>query len=198
MKQKIIQEIKESIKLKESITVDQHLILQIERVANLIVEALNAGGKILVAGNGGSAADAQHIVGELVNRFMFDRPPLSGIALSTDTSVLTAVSNDYGYSFVFAKQVEALARENDLFLAISTSGNAENIIKALESAKKLGVKTVGMSGETGGKMFGLCDECICVPSTATPRIQEAHITIAHIICGLVESAVFGPKQKSCE
>ena len=153
----------------------------------LCVESLRAGGKVMFAGNGGSAADAQHWAGELVSRFYYDRPGLAAIALTTDSSILTAIGNDYGYDYVFARQVEALGRTGDVLVAISTSGNSPNIIRAAEAARARGVAVVGFTGEGGGKLAPLSDICFRVPSTETPRIQEGHEFIGHLLCALVEA-----------
>jgi D-sedoheptulose 7-phosphate isomerase len=160
------------------------------RVAALSVEALRAGGKILLCGNGGSAADAQHWAGELVSRFYYDRPGLPAIALTTDTSILTAIGNDYGYERVFARQVEALGRKGDVLYGISTSGNSPNVVAALEAARAQGLVTIGFTGQGGGKMLALCDICIRIPSDSTPRIQEGHEVLGHAICGMIEAAMF--------
>jgi len=160
----------------------------IEKACEIMVSTLKNGNKILLAGNGGSAADAQHIAAELSGRFVKERRALPGIALTTDTSALTSIANDYGYQHVFSRQVEALASEGDLFIGISTSGNSQGILNALESAKKIGCKTLGLSGRDGGKMNGLCDLNIIVPSDVTARIQEMHILIGHILCKAVDEA----------
>ncbi|HMY11684.1 MAG TPA: D-sedoheptulose 7-phosphate isomerase, partial [Turneriella sp.] len=154
------------------------------------IAAYRAGKKTLIAGNGGSAADAQHIAAEFVSRFYFDRPALASIALTTDTSALTAIGNDYGYELLFSRQIEANGSSGDIYIAISTSGNSKNVLKSLESAKKLGIKTVGLTGRSGGKMKDMVDYCICVPSDETPRIQETHILIGHILCAAVEKELF--------
>lgn len=167
------------------------LLSQIEEVCRLITEAYKNNKKTLLAGNGGSAADAQHIAAELVNRFYIDRPGLPSIALTTDSSILTSIGNDYGYEQLFARQVQALGNEGDIFIGISTSGNSPNIIKALEACKEKGIISIGLTGASGGKMAGLCDYCIKVPSDETPRMQEAHILIGHIICYIVEQEIFG-------
>jgi len=160
-------------------------------VCEVCVESYRKGGKLLIAGNGGSAADAQHFAGELVSRFEFDRAPLSAIALTTDTSILTAIGNDYGYRDVFSRQIMAHGRNGDIFVAISTSGNSGNILDAIVTARKAGMIIVGLSGQTGGEMKALCDYCICAPSASTPRIQECHLVIEHTICGYIEEAIFG-------
>ena len=160
----------------------------IKKACETAVATLKAGGKILLCGNGGSAADAQHIAAELTGRYKTERGALVGIALTTDTSALTAIGNDYGYEFVFSRQLEALGREGDLLIAISTSGNSGNVVKALELARKIGIKTIGLSGRTGGAMNELCELNLVVPSNDTPRIQEMHIMIGHIICQAIDDA----------
>ena len=160
----------------------------IKKACETAVATLKAGGKILLCGNGGSAADAQHIAAELTGRYKTERGALAGIALTTDTSALTAIGNDYGYEFVFSRQLEALGRGGDLLIAISTSGNSGNVIKALELAQKIGIKTIGLSGRTGGAMNELCELNLVVPSNDTPRIQEMHIMIGHIICQAIDDA----------
>ncbi|HRF82805.1 MAG: D-sedoheptulose 7-phosphate isomerase [Xanthomonadales bacterium] len=169
---------------------DHGLRAQIVQAVALCVDALRAGRKILFAGNGGSAADAQHWAGELVSRFYYDRPGLPAIALTTDTSILTAIGNDYGYDYTFARQVEALGQEGDVFVAISTSGRSRNILRALDAAEAKGVKVIGFTGMGGGDMAGRCEVCFRVPSTETPRIQEGHEFIGHLLCSLIESEVF--------
>jgi len=164
------------------------MIPQIEEASKLVIETLKNGNKILLCGNGGSAADAQHISAELTGRYKTERRGLAGIALTTDTSALTAIANDYGYNRVFDRQVEALAREGDLLIGISTSGNSANIISAFEVAKELGCKTIGLSGRDGGAMNSKCDLNLIVPSDDTPRIQEMHILIGHTICQAVDDA----------
>ncbi len=182
--------IKSSIGAKTKILNDEHLIDTINKIADVIIEAYRSNKKVLTAGNGGSAGDAQHIAGELVSKFFFDRPPLSASALSVDTSVLTAIGNDYGYEDTFKRQIEANASSGDVFIAISTSGNSKNIIKALETARLKGVITVGLTGAGQCLMDGLCDYIIKVPSLVTPVIQESHIMAGHIICALVEERIF--------
>lgn len=162
----------------------------IGRVGMAFVECMRRGNTLLFAGNGGSAADSQHISGELVSRFKFNRPGLPAIALTVDTSILTAIGNDYGYDKVFSRQIEALGRAGDIFVAISTSGNSPNILAGIEAAKAKGIMVVGMTGAKGGKMKALCDECLCVPSDETPRIQEGHLATYHLLCGLMEEVLF--------
>ena len=154
------------------------------------IDALRRGNKILFAGNGGSAADAQHLAGELVSRFNYDRPGLAAFALTTDTSVLTAIGNDYGYERLFARQLEAVGVSGDVFIAISTSGRSPNIVAALQAARAKGLVTVGLTGRGGGLMPQLCDHCLRTPSDETPRIQEGHIAMGHTICWLIERAIF--------
>ncbi|QNK63202.1 D-sedoheptulose 7-phosphate isomerase [Pedobacter sp. PAMC26386] len=171
-------------------TIDQviaKMVPAIENGCKLFTETLLAGGKILIAGNGGSAADAQHIAAEITGRYVKDRKALPAIALTVDTSALTAISNDYGFERVFARQVEAYARPNDLFIAISTSGNSPNIIQALHTARELGCKTIGLSGRDGGQMNNLCDLNLIVPDDVTARIQEMHILIGHIFCKALDN-----------
>jgi D-sedoheptulose 7-phosphate isomerase len=160
----------------------------IQSGCEMIVNALKNGNKILLAGNGGSAADAQHIAAELSGRYVKERTALPGIALTTDTSALTAIANDYGYHHVFARQVQAFARPGDVFIGISTSGNSQGILNALETAKRYDCKTIGLSGRDGGKMTDLCDLNVIVPSNITARIQEMHILIGHIFCKAVDDA----------
>jgi D-sedoheptulose 7-phosphate isomerase len=165
----------------------------IEDVAGLAVDALRAGGKLLLAGNGGSAADAQHIAGELVGRLNCDRAPLAAIALTTDSSVLTAIANDYGYDGVFERQIRGLGRPGDVLIAISTSGRSPNILRAIAAARQKELAVVGFTGRSGGEMAGQCDVCLRAPADSTPLIQQLHITAGHIVCCLVEERLF-PRQ----
>lgn len=187
----ITDQINRSIAVKRKITEDQNLIGLIATVAEKCTEVYHRGGKTLLAGNGGSAADAQHLAAEFVNRFNFDRPGIPSIALTTDTSVLTSIGNDYGYEQLFARQIAALGSKNDLFFAISTSGNSKNLIEALKIARQKEIITVSLTGAAGGEMAKLCDYCIQVPSSEIPRIQESQIMIGHIICSIVEENLFG-------
>lgn len=180
-----------SIALLNDMAADKSLHELVVRAVTVSVQALERGNKLMFAGNGGSAADAQHWAGELVSRFNFDRPGLAAIALTTDTSILTAIGNDYGYDYVFARQVEALGREGDLLFAISTSGNSRNIVRAIEAARKAGITVVGFTGRGGGAMAELCDICFRMPSDETPKIQEGHEFLGHLVCGLIESEIFG-------
>ena len=167
-------------------TIEKNISGEIQQMAELCRCAIAGGGKILFMGNGGSAADAQHLAAEFVGRFVKERRALPAIALTTDTSILTAVSNDYGYDRVFERQVAALTNPGDVVVGISTSGNSPNVVKAIEEAKLLGAVTIGMTGQSGGNLAALCDLCIKVPSSHTARIQEAHILIGHIVCAVVD------------
>ena len=160
---------------------------QILEAANIFLACLRAGGKLLVFGNGGSAAEAEHFVTELVGRYRVDRRPLAAIALTTDSTSITAIANDYGFEQIFSRQLQALAKPGDVVLAISTSGNSPNVLRATESARSLGLVTVGLTGLTAGKLRDLIQVGICVPSDSTPRIQEAHALVVHILCGILEN-----------
>lgn len=188
MKKTIESAIRDSIRTKEDVFKGQ--IENIERAALAIIDSLKKGGKLFVFGNGGSAADSQHIAAELVGRFKMERRPLPAIALTTDTSALTSIANDYGYEFVFSRQIEALASKGDVALGISTSGNSKNIIEAFKKAGSLGLKVIALSGGDGGKMKDVADISIVVASRDTPRIQESHAMIGHILCGLIEDNIF--------
>ena len=187
----IKEQIIDSYTIKKNILDDSSLMSEIHAVAEKAIDVYRSGGKTLIAGNGGSAADAQHMAGEFVSKFYFDRPGLPSLALSTDTSVITAIGNDYGYEHIFSRQVEANGNEGDLFIGISTSGNSQNILKAIAVCKSKNISTVVLTGQHGGALDGICDYCINVPSTVTPRIQESHTLIGHIICSAVEEAMFG-------
>jgi D-sedoheptulose 7-phosphate isomerase len=194
--EKIVKEIlNESIRVKKKIIDDPSLLSQINQVSSVIIEAYRKKNKVILFGNGGSAADAQHIAGELVNRLHLEREALPAIALTTDSSVLTSIANDYDYSRIFARQVEALAKEGDVVIGISTSGSSSNVIEAVKTAKEKGAKTIGFTGNKGGKLAELVDFVISVPSDETARVQESHITILHIICCLVERALFGDESR---
>ena len=184
MRERIKDILLESIQVKEEILRNQ--IGQIAQIAQLMIDCLKKDGKVIVFGNGGSASDSQHIAAELVGRFKKDRSALAGIALTTNTSILTSLANDYGYDVVFSRQVEALGKKNDVVLGISTSGKAKNVALGIKQAKKMGIKTVALSGGDGGDIVKLADVSLVVPSKITARIQEAHITIAHIICEMIE------------
>ena len=169
---------------------DAEIIEATARVADLCVAAIRRGNKVLFAGNGGSAADAQHLAAELVGKLAYNRPALPSISLTTDTSILTAVGNDYGYEDVFSRQIEGLGVKGDVLIGISTSGRSKNILKAFAAARAKGISIVGMTGATGGEMRALCDICLRIPSTDTQKIQEGHIVLGHICCGLIERAIF--------
>ena len=182
--------------IRESIEVKERLLAAggaevVERMARTVVEAYRAGGRLYLCGNGGSAADCQHIAGELVGRFLMERRALPCLALTTDTSVMTAVANDYSFEGMFERQVEAFVREGDVVLGVSTSGNSENVNRAMEKAKALGAATLAFSGRGGGRLAEIVDVCLVAPGDTSPRIQEIHITAAHILCDLVERGVFG-------
>ena len=187
----IKEQITASYETKQKVLADETLVGLIAEVAQKCVEVYRNDKKTLLAGNGGSAADAQHIAAELVGRYGFDRPSISSIALTTDTSNLTAIGNDYGYDKVFSRQLEGVGSEGDLFIGISTSGNSQNIINAFESAKAKGIITVALVGRDGGKMGAMADYALVVPSNDTPRIQESHILIGHILCDIIEKELFG-------
>lgn len=188
MRDFILRSFKESAELKSRF-IETHLNLVIS-VANELVQALRSGKKLLAFGNGGSAADAQHMAGELVNRYKLDRPALPALSLVTDTSVLTAIGNDSDYSQIFARQIEALGQEGDVALAISTSGNSPNVLRGVEAARRKRLKTVAFTGRDGGKLASLVDYALIVPSSETPRIQEVHLTLIHVICEIIENELF--------
>ncbi len=193
MEKKILKAFEESIRIKEKF-VKENLSLIVE-VSKLIADAFNDGKKLLIFGNGGSACDASHIVAEFVNRFKKDRPGLPAISLNTDTAVLTSIANDYDYSEIFARQVKTLADAGDIAVAISTSGNSKNVQKAMDVAKKKGLKTVAFTGLKGEKFAAKSDYAFVVPSDDTPRIQEAHITLGHVLCQMVEEILFEVPRK---
>ena len=186
----IVKIIKDSIDVKQLILNDKKLVQRVNDAAMMCVESLKNGGKIHFCGNGGSAADAQHLAAELSGRFYYDRPPLNAEALHVNTSYLTAVANDYSYDMIYARMLQASAKKGDVIVGISTSGNSTNILKAFDVAKEIGVKTIGMTGESGGKIANVCDILLNVPSKCTPRIQESHIMIGHIICEIIEATIF--------
>ena len=187
--QEIIQKILgESICIKQKLK-ENHYIDLISKIIDLTVKCLKNKGKIMLCGNGGSAADAQHLAAEFVNRFKKERAPLPALALTTDTSIITCIANDYSYSEIFSKQILALGKKEDILIAISTSGNAKNVITAVNAAKKIGIKTIALTGKDGGGLKEVADICFIVPSNDTARIQETHITVGHIICEIVEEEV---------
>lgn len=181
-----------SIAVKQAVLADEMLIGQIEKLATNCVKCLQSGGKVIFAGNGGSFADAQHLSAEFISRFMFDRAPLASLVLGANNSAISAIGNDYGYEQVFARELQGVARPGDVFIPITTSGKSLNILQAVEQARKQGLTTVAFTGEGGGKLAALCD-CLCMPSRETARIQECHILIGHIVCGLVEQQYFKEK-----
>lgn len=190
----ITDQIEDTISTLTGMLTDSDLIVQIGIIAELIINAYRCGKKLLIAGNGGSAADAQHLAGELVSRFFFERDALPALALTTDTSILTAIGNDYGYEQLFSRQIQAHASPGDIFLGISTSGNSANILQAFSACHEKGVTTIGLTGQNGGKMPDYCNYCIKIPAILTPRIQEAHILVGHILCSMVEMALFGDER----
>src|SRR5450756_1870326 len=191
MKHLVQRQLSQSISTLEAVLADERIISTIVAIGEVTANALRSGHKLLVAGNGGSAADAQHLVSEFVVRLTVNRPALRAIALTTDTSILTAASNDFGYGTVFSRQIEALGQPGDVFLGISTSGNSPNILKALHQAKEQAITTIGFTGTGGGQMLPLCDHNIVIPSCVTMNIQESHLALEHIFCMVVERFLFG-------
>lgn len=181
--------ITQSIDVKKSILSDEKLLFRIGEAADLIIKTYRDGGKLLLCGNGGSAGDAQHIAGEFVARFYLERRALPAIAFNTNSSVVTAIGNDYEYNVIFERQVEAYGKPGDTLIAISTSGNSESVYRAIERSNSLGVHTVGLLGKGGGRCAGLCEKALVIPSDVTPRIQECHIMVGHIICEIVEREI---------
>jgi D-sedoheptulose 7-phosphate isomerase len=190
MKNYIVAQLSQAQRVMSMMLTDEVLLLKAQAAAVVCVNCIQHGGKILLAGNGGSAADAQHIAGELVSRFAFDRPGLPAIALTTDSSILTAIGNDYGYEILFARQVQAQGNKGDVFIGYSTSGKSPNILRAFEKARKGGLVCIGLTGNRGGPMGDLCDYLLEVPSDDTPKIQEGHLVLGHILCGLIENSLF--------
>ncbi len=193
LKHIVLEQIHEAVDVLQAVYADAAIHASLLEAASSTALAMRIGKKLMIAGNGGSAADAQHLAAEFVVRLSEDRPALRAIALTTDTSALTATGNDYGFDHIFARQLEAIGQQGDIFLGISTSGNSPNILRALELARTMGIRTIGLTGRTGGKMQPLCDLCICIPSTATMHIQEAHLALEHIFCMLVEHLYFQHK-----
>lgn len=179
-------EITQSLNTFSAMSQDMSVQQSLHKLISMSSESLTQGGKLIFIGNGGSAADAQHLAAELICRFQKNRQAIPAIALTTDTSILTAISNDFGYDNIFSRQIEALAQPKDCLIAISTSGNSKNILQAILAAKTIGTKVFGLSGKTGGEMKILCDECVCIPSEITAKIQEAHICLGHIFCQALE------------
>ena len=190
----VLDRIQRSIEVKQALLKDVTFRELVTRAALEIVRSLRAGGKVLFCGNGGSAADAQHLAAEFTGRYLKERRALPALALHANTSSLTAIGNDYGFEFVFARQLEALGKEGDVAVGISTSGNSPNVLRALEAAKSKSIYTVALAGKTGGKMKQLADCTICIPSDDTPRIQECHILTGHLICEIAEEMLFEPSQ----
>jgi D-sedoheptulose 7-phosphate isomerase len=194
MRQYILQQLEEMQDAIAAMRGDASLLSRMEMAAKDCVACLQRGNRLLLAGNGGSAADAQHIAAELVGRFAFDRPGLPAIALTTDTSILTAVSNDYGYENVFARQVQALGSKGDVFIGYSTSGRSLNILRALEEARKREIICIGLTGTRGGPMRELCDHLLEVPTDTTAKVQVGHLIVGHALCGLIENTIFGSER----
>lgn len=190
MREIVADQLRQTVAVLTAVAEDTELHDMLLRAAEKTAESLRQGRKLMVAGNGGSAADAQHLVAEFVSRLVKDRPALRAVALTTDSSILTAVGNDYGYEYVFTRQIEALGQRGDIFLAISTSGNSPNVVRALDLARSTGILTIGLTGANGGRMSKLCDYCLRIPSTVTMNIQEAHLALEHIFCLLVERIYF--------
>jgi len=191
MRNFIIQEIQKTRLVLSQLESDHALLKTIEMIVNQCVNSIRQGGKILFAGNGGSAADSQHLAAELVSRLSYDRPGLAALALTTDTSALTAIGNDYSFEYLFARQVESIGCKGDVLIGISTSGKSPNILKAFEAARKKQITTIGLTGKTAPSMAERCDLVLNVPATETPKIQEGHILVGHIICALIEEEIFG-------
>ncbi|OYT98998.1 MAG: phosphoheptose isomerase [Burkholderiales bacterium PBB1] len=194
IKSTILSQMAETQAVMAAMASDVKLVQTLETVAEACVKSLGQRGKLLFMGNGGSAADSQHLAGELVSRFAYDRPGLSAVALTVDTSILTAIGNDYGYESLFSRQVEALGQPGDVLFGFTTSGKSPNILKALRTARAMGLVTVGMTGNRGEAITQLVDHCVEIPSACTPNIQEGHIVVGHIICGLIEASIFPKPQ----
>ena len=195
---KVQERIRESIAVKAALLRDEELIRLVAAVGIDLAEALRNGHRAFFFGNGGSAADAQHIAAELVGRYLIDRPALPAVALTVNSSNLTAIANDYSFEAVFARQLEALGTAGDVAIGISTSGNSSNVLLAIEVSRRKGMASVGLTGQAGGRLKDLADRCICVPSKDTPRVQEAHILIGHILSEIVETALFDREDRRCE
>jgi len=191
MKHFITTQIEKSISLKQGLLANKENIDTLIKIATDAVEKLKIGKKLIFAGNGSSAADSQHIVTQFISRYFFDRPGLRAIALNTDTAVMSALANDYGYELVYARQIEAIGYEGDFFFALSTSGNSANLVNAVDKCKTKGINTVGFLGNDGGRLKDLCDYSIVVPSKEAPRIQEVHLLLGHLLCSLIEEMMFG-------
>lgn len=196
MRREIAKILEESAQIKRAIAKSK--VSEIERMVNFIIMAYKAGGKVVLFGNGGSAADAQHIAAELVGRFQSERAALPAVALTTNTSIITAIANDYSFDQVFARQVEALVDEKDIVIGLSTSGNSLNVVKGIQAGKQKGATTIAFTGRSGGKLSDIADVCLMAPSTETPHIQEAHIMLGHIICHLIEKGIYGGEAGTVE
>lgn len=196
MQQRIKQGIQDSIDLKQQLVSDAQLVKLIQQIVDLCVNCFGRDGKLLFCGNGGSAADAQHLAAEFSGRFYYDRPPLYAEALHVNTSYLTAVGNDYGYEASYARMVRAMGRNGDILFALSTSGNSANILAAVAAGREKGMTIIGFTGQTGGALAAHCDHLVNIPSTDTPRIQECHMLIGHLICELVEAAIFPREEQA--
>ncbi len=191
MRNLVREQLTDGLAVLQAVVADTSLHATLAKAAEATAAAMKAGRKLMVAGNGGSAADAQHLVAEFVCRLCEDRPAMRAVALTTDSSILTAVGNDLGYERLFERQVEALGQAGDVFMGISTSGNSPNVLRALELSRKMGIATIGLSGRTGGKMASLCDYSICIPSDVTAHVQEAHLALEHIFCMMAERIYLG-------
>lgn len=194
MKDLVREQLDKTLAVLRAVREDAEIHAVLVEAAEVTAQAMKTGRKLMAAGNGGSAADAQHLVAEFVSRLCENRPAMRAVALTTDSSILTAVGNDYGYERVFERQIEALGQTGDVFLGISTSGNSPNILRALELSRRLGITTIGLTGSAGGKMPALCDYCIRIPSVVTMHIQEAHLALEHTFCMMVERSYFGPER----
>jgi D-sedoheptulose 7-phosphate isomerase len=179
-----------SISLKQRLLDDDAVVALVSEIADVVVECYRNGGKVFFCGNGGSAADAQHLAAELSGRYYYDRPPLFAEALHVNTSYITAVANDYSYDEIYARWITAIGQKNDVLIALSTSGNSMNVVRAIEQANRNGMKTIGFTGKTGGKMGSICDLLLAIPDTDTPRIQECHMLMGHTVCEIVEASIF--------
>jgi D-sedoheptulose 7-phosphate isomerase len=187
-------ELAKSLDLMRAIAADVALEAEVGRVAEVCARAIGDGGKVMFCGNGGSAADSQHLAAELVGKLVFDRPGMAGLALTVDTSALTAIGNDFGYEFVFSRQVEALGRRGDVLVGITTSGRSKNVLRALESARALGIGTVAMTGQARGPVVDAADHWLAVPHAETQKIQEGHIVLGHVFCAMIEARIHGARQ----
>jgi D-sedoheptulose 7-phosphate isomerase len=190
----VVEQIRATQRIMGDMLDDSALLSRAEDAARACIKCVQLGGKVLLAGNGGSAADAQHMAGEFVSRFAFDRPGMAAVALTTDTSILTAIGNDYGYEKIFARQIHAIGRTGDVFIGYSTSGKSPNVLEAFRVAREVGLICIGFTGNRGGAMRDLCHHLLEVPSAETPKIQEGHLVLGHIVCGLIEHEMFGSKK----